>query len=92
METGLSSGSEFGMGIMKEDRPQRRRRVVSAPPRKKMQPLGTQMEDFFLELNFAMIELCLRFCVVMPFLCAVALCHCVAFLNRFCDVSIRLNK
>jgi hypothetical protein len=54
----LNLGLEFGIGVMKEERPHIKRRADIAPARK-MQPFEAHMEDLFLEPNFAMGELCL---------------------------------
>ena len=54
----LNLGLVFEIGVMKEERPQIKRRADIAP-RRKMQPLESHEEDLFLEPNFvAMDELC----------------------------------
>ncbi|PNX63561.1 hypothetical protein L195_g053568 [Trifolium pratense] len=49
----LNLGLEFGIGLMKEERPHIKRRADIAPPRK-MQPFEAHMDDLFFEPNFAM--------------------------------------
>lgn len=49
----LNLGLEFGIGVMKEERPQNRRRTDIAPTRK-MQPFEDHGEDLLLEPSFAM--------------------------------------